>query len=280
MSTSSSFKKWATGLGALSGAALFYLNGYGNKESLKVHNSWTTNTTPSVKWDHNWDRRDPKSLVKPIKIQSESDENTYNKELATKKSKAIRHIILIRHGQYNLGGKVDIDRTLTDLGRQQADATGKRLQELGFPYSMIVRSTMTRAQQTAKIIEGSLKNIAVEDDSFLTEGVPIPPEPPIGHWKSEIHFYEDGPRIEAAFRKYFHRADHSQEKDSYTILVCHANVIRYFVCRALQFPPEGWLRLCLNHASITWISIHPSGRVALLTYGDTGHMKPQLISSS
>lgn len=56
MSTSSSFKKWATGLGALSGAALFYLNGYGNKESLKVHNSWTTNTTPSVKWDHNWDR--------------------------------------------------------------------------------------------------------------------------------------------------------------------------------------------------------------------------------
>lgn len=74
-----------------------------------------------------------------------------------------------------------------DKGRQQADATGKRLQELGFPYSMIVRSTMTRAQQTAKIIEGSLKNIAVEDDSFLTEGVPIPPEPPIGHWKSEIH---------------------------------------------------------------------------------------------
>lgn len=62
-------------------------------------------------------RRDPKSLVKPIKIQSESDENTYNKELATKKSKAIRHIILIRHGQYNLGGKVDTDRTLTDLGQ-------------------------------------------------------------------------------------------------------------------------------------------------------------------
>jgi hypothetical protein len=44
-------------------------------------------------------------------------------------------------------------------------------------------------------------------------------------------FYQDGARIEAAFRKYFHRAERSQETDSYEILVCHANVIRYFVCR-------------------------------------------------
>jgi serine/threonine-protein phosphatase PGAM5 len=44
-------------------------------------------------------------------------------------------------------------------------------------------------------------------------------------------FYQDGARIEAAFRKYFHRAEKSQETDSYDILVCHANVIRYFVCR-------------------------------------------------
>ena len=47
-----------------------------------------------------------------------------------------------------------------------------------------------------------------------------------------------GFRIEAAFRKYFHRAESSQKEDSYEIIVCHANVIRYFVCRALQFPPE------------------------------------------
>ncbi|XP_076646916.1 serine/threonine-protein phosphatase Pgam5, mitochondrial [Halictus rubicundus] len=276
----SSFKKWATRLTALSGATLLYWNFCGNKEFPQVQNSWTTNSNPSVKWNHNWDRRDPKSLVKPIKINSESDENTYNKELSLKKAKANRHIILIRHGQYNLSGKTDLERKLTELGRKQAETTGKRLQELGFPYSLIVRSTMTRAQETSKIIEGSLSNIAVEDDPFLTEGAPIPPEPPIGHWKSEIRFHEDGPRIEAAFRKYFHRAEPSQEKDSYTVIVCHANVIRYFVCRALQFPAEGWLRLNLSHASITWISILPSGRVTLWCYGDTGHMKPNLITSS
>ena len=114
---------------------------------------------------------------------------------------------------------------------------------------------MSRAQETAKIIEKFLPNVPVEDDGLLIEGAPIPPEPPIGNWRSEryvrwslkswkneilkfldkfdnlMQFYEDGPRIEAAFRRYFHRADPDQEKDSYTILVCHANVIRYFVCR-------------------------------------------------
>ena len=47
-------------------------------------------------------------------------------------------------------------------------------------------------------------------------------------------FYQDGPRIEAAFRKYFHRADVDETKDSYEIIVCHANVIRYFVCRLVD----------------------------------------------
>jgi len=48
----------------------------------------------------------------------------------------------------------------------------------------------------------------------------------------------------------------------------------------LQFPPEAWLRLSLHHASITWISVMPSGRVILRTLGDTGHMPPEAITSS
>lgn len=44
-------------------------------------------------------------------------------------------------------------------------------------------------------------------------------------------YHEDGARIEAAFRHYIHRADPKQKEDSYEIIVCHANVIRYFVCR-------------------------------------------------
>lgn len=72
-------------------------------------------------------------------------------------------------------------------GKKQAEATGKRLAELQLPYSLIVRSTMARATETSKIIEKSLANVPVEEDSLLVEGAPIPPEPPIGHWRSEKH---------------------------------------------------------------------------------------------
>lgn len=75
-------------------------------------------------------------------------------------------------------------------GRKQAEATGKRLAELNLPYSLIVRSTMARALETSKIIEKSLIDVPVEDDSMLMEGAPIPPEPPIGQWRSEKHVSE------------------------------------------------------------------------------------------
>lgn len=48
---------------------------------------------------------------------------------------------------------------------------------------------------------------------------------------------------------------------------------------ALQIPPEAWLRISLNHASITWISIQPSGRVTLRQLGDSGHMPKDLVTS-
>lgn len=53
-----------------------------------------------------------------------------------------------------------------------------------------------------------------------------------------------------------------------------------FFPRALQFPPEGWLRLSLNNGSITHLVVRPDGRVALRALGDTGFMPPDKISRS
>ena len=44
-------------------------------------------------------------------------------------------------------------------------------------------------------------------------------------------FHQEGARIEAAFRKYMHRAYPDQKEASHEVIVCHGNVIRYFACR-------------------------------------------------
>ncbi|CAG4933145.1 unnamed protein product [Colias eurytheme] len=266
-------------LGAVGGGLAYYTIGK-NEQKFDVKNSWTTNYTPSVKWEKNWDHREPESIVKPAKASKPEDENRFNEQVEKARSKAVRHLFLIRHGQYHVEGTTDSERTLTELGRQQADITGKRLAELDIKWDLLVRSTMTRAQETAKIIAKHLpKDIEIKDCQLLEEGAPIPPEPPVGHWRPEPRFFQDSARIEAAFRRYFYRAPPEQTHDTYTLLVCHANVIRFFVCKALQFPPEGWLRISLNHASITWLSILPNGNVVLRSLSDTGHMEPKHITS-
>ena len=99
-------------------------------------------------------------------------------------------------------------------------------------------------------------------------------------------------RIEEAFRKYFYRAptprgdadaddagidgtEHDKDalKHEYEIIVGHGNVIRYFVCRALQLPPEAWLRLSVFNCSITYVTIQPNGYVSVRMVGDSGHLR-------
>lgn len=71
-------------------------------------------------------------------------------------------------------------------GKVQAELTGKRLACLNIKWDLLVRSTMTRAQETAEIIAKHLdKNIEVKDCQLIEEGAPIPPEPPVGHWRPE-----------------------------------------------------------------------------------------------
>lgn len=66
----------------------------------------------------------------------------------------------------------------------------------------------------------------------------------------------------------------------YDVVVCHGNVIRYFALRALQLPPEAWLRLCTYNCSLTHIKVRPSGSVSLISLGDTGHLRLEESSFS
>lgn len=176
-------------LGSAGGISIYCLLNSNESKLKTVHNSWTTNHKPSLEWDFNWDHRACTSLVKPLsKDASPEKENAHNEKLDKHRSKAVRHIILIRHGQYNLNGATDKERILTELGRAQAKLTGQRLAELKIPIDDVVISTMTRAQETGNIILDQLPHrelLSIQHDSLIEEGAPIPPEPKVGHWRPE-----------------------------------------------------------------------------------------------
>lgn len=237
-----------------------------------IHHAFATSTTSkdfptchSTPWDYNWDNR---QLF-----------NADTTSSSPEKPKATRHIILVRHGQYHYFDE-DSKCHLTNLGRNQLNLTGRRLKQLNFPYSRIVYSTMTRAIESTDEIIKHLPGVPTVPCDLIREGAPFPPEPAVQNWPPEgpKAYEEDGPRIEAAFEKYIHRADPSQTEDSYEVFVCHANVIRYFVCRALQLPPEAWIRVSLDNGSLTWLTIRPSGTVSLRWLGNSGYMPPDKIS--
>jgi serine/threonine-protein phosphatase PGAM5 len=122
----------------------------------------------------------------------------------------------------------------------------------------------------------------------------IPMRPDILPEVAEKEIDENHARIEAAFHKYMHRADPTevlslnrhqqqsaaaaaqllppQQKHEFEVIVGHGNVIRYFTCRALQIPPEAWLRLSCFNCSITYLMIHPNGYVTCRAFGDMGHL--------
>ncbi|GFR13698.1 hypothetical protein TNCT_738291, partial [Trichonephila clavata] len=140
--------------------------------------------------------------------------------------------------------------------REQANLVGQRLKDLNPNYTKLVRSTMTRAQETSDIILKHFPDLPVEDCDLLRES-----------------------RIDDAFKKHFHRANENQTSDSHEIIVCHENVIRYCICRLHQFPPEAWLRLSLHHCSISWITIFPTGRVKSCMIGDSGFLPESFLTA-
>jgi len=59
-------------------------------------------------------------------------------------------------------------------------------------------------------------------------------------------------------------------------VVCHGNVIRWFVCRVLNVDPMAWLGMSIANCSVTVVRVAPDGELKLLAFADTGHLSPDL----
>jgi serine/threonine-protein phosphatase PGAM5 len=200
---------------------------------------------------------------------------------------------------------VDVDVDVDIAGEDKASEKTTSCEKI--KLKQIQYSTMARARETAEIISArAFPATTMTANELIREGAPVRPVPDTWGQKEHVHV-TDAPRIEAGFRSVFHRATKMDEEESFRrrraasaaetttmdgaadasppastdeheIVVCHGNVIRYSVLRALQLPPEAWLRIGLYNGSITRVDVRPDGRVSLRALGDAGHLPPSTLT--
>ena len=181
-----------------------------------------------------------------------------------------RTVYLIRHGDYNYNDPKDevTGRGLTRLGREQAKFVATRLSQLPVPIRSLHSSMLLRAVQTADVVAGVLK-LPVDHDSLLNECTPPTNRPDIMATLRPGEADSAQAQLDRAWFQYF---DVSQNGDAHDVLVCHGNVIRWFVCRALGADTKQWGSMEIGNCSMTIITIKPDGTARLVMFDDVSHI--------
>ena len=198
-----------------------------------------------------------------------------------------RRLVLVRHGHYEREGDLgDSVWGLSALGRRQAARCGRRLvrqiPNYHGKFEGIYSSPWPRALQTAEIIAHELEIDKVRVKPYLHEVPPIVPADENGvsiHPGMGVTPPEDRKAAVSQLERVLARFLKSSRGDTTYLVVCHGNLIRYLVAHTLGLPLESWMRMDICHASITEIRVFPNNICALVSYNDTGHQPPQLVSS-
>jgi serine/threonine-protein phosphatase PGAM5 len=187
----------------------------------------------------------------------------------------VRTIYLIRHGSYvpDPNANPETGPVLTTLGIAQARLVAARMRGMPLHFDSIVSSTLTRAAQTAAEIRPMFPEVAKSATPLLVECTPPLPMAVKGESAAEQAACKS--RLDEAFAKFFTPARGGDKND---MLVCHGNVIRYFVTKALGVDTRAWLGMSVAHTSITIIQVHADGSFRVNAVGDAGHVPPNMLS--
>ncbi len=196
-------------------------------------------------------------------------------EEVTEPGRGDRTLYLVRHGQYDQEDErdPDIGRGLVPLGMAQARLVASRLRALPVEMTSLHSSTMTRARETALIIGEEFPGLSLQQSALIRECTPPT-------WREDIMGDQDPAEamdctenLEKAFDLFF---TPSPDHDRHDIIVCHGNVIRWFVTKVLKVDPLAWLGMSIGNCSLTVVKVKPDGAMKLLFYGDVGHIPPNM----
>lgn len=185
-----------------------------------------------------------------------------------------RTLYLVRHGAYAADPEVNPKRGpgISPLGVAQARLLASRLAGMKVRFDTITSSTMTRALETASVIQETLPEVPLAQSASLNECAPpsfrSPPQP---HAREAACAMQ----LEAAYTELFTPPAAASRHD---VIAAHGNVIRYLVLKALGADTKAWLGMSLAHASLTVIHILADGTTVVMSVGDVGHIPENLRS--
>ena len=188
----------------------------------------------------------------------------------------IRTIYLIRHGEYDQSDTIDaeVGKKLTPLGIAQARLLSNRLKGMEVEFTSLTSSTMTRARETAMAINEVFPELKLLQSPLISECIPPTWRKDIMADETESDLNMCAKNLETAFTEYFLPSPDGNDRND--IIVCHGNVIRYFVTKILKADPMSWLQMSIGNCSLTIIRVLPDGSVKLAAYNDMGHIPPNM----
>jgi len=191
------------------------------------------------------------------------------------KTDGVRTIYLIRHGEYDIEDEASpfVGKGLVPLGVAQARLVAARLRGMPVDFTSLWSSTMTRARQTALVIGEEFPDLELHTSPLISECTPPTRRKDVMEGETAADLAACTKRLDEAFVRFLAP---SPDADRHDIVVCHGNVIRYFVTRALKVDTESWLGMSIANCSLTVITVNADGSMKLLSFSDSGHIPPNL----
>jgi len=202
-------------------------------------------------------------LVLPFNLYSQN---------SSENQKGTRTIYLIRHGEYDQTDTTDSDigKKLTPLGIAQARLVSARLKGIPAEFTSLTSSTMIRARETAIVINQDFPELKLQQSDLIRECTPPTWRKDIMTDETETDLNMCVENLEKAYKEIFVPSPDSKDRND--IIVCHGNVIRYFVTKVLNVDTMSWLQMSITNCSLTIIRVLPDGSMKLDAFSDYGHI--------
>lgn len=177
----------------------------------------------------------------------------------------MRTLVLVRHGQYDM-----LTGQLSALGRRQAAASVRALRQ--FEFDAIHCSTLLRAEETASILKKGLRSrLPLRRSRLLCEALPTP-VPGLTKRGDLPELRKNLVRMQRAHA----RLARHVRGERCELIVAHGNLIRAFVCFALDIEPVIWLKMRIHHCSISVLVVKSRDEEILASFNETQHLPKAL----